>query len=197
MDRAAPLSRTPCVRARGQASPADHFGRSRRPPPTPEGCRRERRPFRPQLSPCRGSHVVRLRRTAPRAREARTACLRRQARTSRRHSSSASGPCVTSGDMACSPLLSQTTDRRSTSARPAVAGGHCLTCIYAFHPPCAPCAHRVRRTHLGHVSTPPAHTGGSRSATHERVRHPEKGRSCRTEATLISAGHRAPKRIMK
>lgn len=150
VDRAAPLSRTQDVRTRGQASPADHFGRSRRPPPTPEGCRRERRPFRPQLSPCRGSHVVRLRRTAPRAREARTAGLRRQARTARRHSSSASGSCVTSGDMACSPLLSQATDPRSTSARPAEAGGPCLTCIYAFHPRVRPerteCAVRTSAT---------------------------------------------------
>lgn len=160
VDRAAPLSRTQSVRTHAGAGPSTTPNRSTASPlrgRTAEGGNqspaggRERWP---------AATAVRLRRTAPRAREARTAGFCR-----RTAPSSAPAPVVVTGDVLCSSLLSQTTDPRSTSARSAVAGGHCLTCIYAIHPPCAPCAHRVRRTHLSHVFTRPPQPDGSPSAT--------------------------------
>lgn len=76
------------------------------PPPTPEGCRRERRPFRPQLSPCRGSHVVRLRRTAHARVHAHTRMRARPAQPSR----AARALCAPCRHTACTSLLYQPTD---------------------------------------------------------------------------------------
>lgn len=136
VDRAAPLSRTQGARTHAGAGPSTTPNRSTASPlrgRTAEGG---------DQSPAEGRErwpaatAVRLRRTAPRAREARTAGFCR-----RTAPSSASAPVVATGDVLCSSLLSQTTDRRSTSAPPAVTGGALPDVHICDSPPvCALCA---------------------------------------------------------